>query len=53
MHNDTELVKASARFSSAVLGYSPIKKLQEGHVDSQLVPDYVHVQFVHSVNPAQ
>ena len=29
------------------------KKLQTGHFLSLLVPDYVHVQFVQSVNPAQ
>ena len=43
MHNDTELIKALAQLSAATLGYSTLKKLQEGYcmVESQLVPDYV------------
>ena len=53
MYNDTELVKASTQLSSTALSYSTLKKLQEEHVDLQLIPDYRHMQFVHSINPAQ
>ena len=49
MHSITELINAWAWLSATALGYSTLKKLQKGHY---MVPDYVHVQFIHSVIPA-
>ena len=47
MHNDTEL---QHDFLLLHLAIQPLKSYRKYIVDLQLVPDYIRMRFVHSVN---